>query len=1233
MILKMRPKSKLLLLHLLLLFALLAPLPASAQSVSGQEGNTKIQHYLRQLAQQEPTERVALIIQKTTSDDSVERFVQRNGGMIKRDLGLINAVAAEAPASLIPQLATLRGVRRVSIDAPMINQNSGLPGSVSAQDDFAAVAYNGSDGTFAWQSNWEEIGEADGADQGDVGVTAFWGGALQGLRLQGAAKGILRRIDLSQATATQLQMTYRRKDFTEADYVALEVTTDQVSWIEVARWNGPMTDGELLSATVDLTSYQTAQTAIRFVTSANLTTGARFYLDSVRVDFIPTWQTSSFTNQLYLPLAANSDGTPVQREGEAATFDKAAALAQLNDGRSNQCWNCINLGVLQNNYVKAINADDLWNVAPYVRGWGVTVAVVDSGISNHPDFNDYWGKSRIVQRVSFVPGAPSPDDFYGHGTHIAGAIAGLGVASAGRYLGVAPEAKLIDVKVMDDWGYGNTADVIAGLQWVFDNRALYNIKVVNLSLNSRVAESYHESALNAALEVLWFNQITVVVSVGNGGKQRLYPPANDPFVITVGAADDKGTVDIGDDTLSPFSAYGLTGDNFLKPDLVAPGANIIAPLSGDDNNLVWAHPANKLPAPDTQYYRMSGTSMAAAVVAGAVAVLLEDEPTLSPDQVKHRLMATARPFSSGESCATGAGYLDLQAAVNGTTTQNANTGRQASQMLWTGNEPVTWGSVSWNSVSWNSVSWNSVSWNSVSWNSVSWNSVSWNSGNWGNNSSNGSCTAAIKKLMLVNADTDQDIQQIYDGAIINIDAIGTRNLSVRAETVGNVKGVRFDLNNGVHSEFQNAEPYTLAGDLGSDYYAYQFANGTYKLKATTYPDLLGLGAAGAIEEMEFVIAGSNRCELEGTARSIASDVPMRFTVQNKTSIPLEIFWLNTSGQRQSYGVVAAGNSWSITSYLTHPWIIAREADNSCIKLIPDPGLEATVTIKPEQLTTSLVTDSGFETGSNANWGRWGSATVVNQNVRTGNYAMRVSGLDSGIWQIISGLQPNTMYRLRGFVKAGSFGNRGYFYAQEYGGSAIDTSNQASVVNSNGYTEMTLTFVTGANNTSAKIGFKRWWNGFGDVFVDDLHMARLTFGDLATLTAVHSKKCLGLSNLGPIEGLNAWQWACNGRATQKWRIQPVETGGYQLVSLGSNKCLTVSGSSTLNGAMVIQTSCNSANNQRWRIEPTDNNAFRLVALHSNKCLDVTLASGLDGALLQQSSCSGVNNQKWWIMSTN
>lgn len=151
----MRPKSKLLLLHLLLLFALLAPLPATAQSVSEQEGSTKIQHYLRHLAQTEPTERVALIVQKQTTDDQVEQFVERNGGTITRSLALINAFAAEVPASLLPSLAQLRGVRQVSINAPVVNQNSTLPGSVSAQDDFTAVAYNGSDGTFAWQSDWE----------------------------------------------------------------------------------------------------------------------------------------------------------------------------------------------------------------------------------------------------------------------------------------------------------------------------------------------------------------------------------------------------------------------------------------------------------------------------------------------------------------------------------------------------------------------------------------------------------------------------------------------------------------------------------------------------------------------------------------------------------------------------------------------------------------------------------------------------------------------------------------------------------------------------------------------------------------------------------------------------------------------------------------------------------------------------------------------------------------------
>jgi serine protease AprX len=225
------------------------------------------------------------------------------------------------------------------------------------------------------------------------------------------------------------------------------------------------------------------------------------------------------------------------------------------------------------------------------------------------------------------------------------------------------------------------------------------------------------------VEILWFNGIVVVVSAGNRGTGAIYPPANDPFVITVGATDDKGTSSISDDGVASFSAYGTTSDGVKKPDVVAPGTNIIARIVNSNMGLAAAHPSNKV---GNQYFRMSGTSMAAPIVSGAVALLLQDEPNLTPDQVKYRLTATANKAWSGYDAAkAGAGYLDADAAVSGTTTQSSNTGLTASQLLWSGSQPVTWGSVNWNSVNWNSVNWNSVNWNSVNWNSVNWNSDYW----------------------------------------------------------------------------------------------------------------------------------------------------------------------------------------------------------------------------------------------------------------------------------------------------------------------------------------------------------------------------------------------------------------------------------------------------------------------------------------------------------------------------
>jgi len=414
--------------------------------------------------------------------------------------------------------------------------------------------------------------------------------------------------------------------------------------------------------------YKAANTQIRFATSSSLGSSDILYVDDVQIEYV--------------------------------TFSKFAA---------------------------AVRADQVWSS---LKGQGVTVAVVDSGISSHADLQTN-GISRIVAATNQT-GEADASDGYGHGTHVAGIVGGNGGLSGGVYSGVAPGVNLMNVKVSNFLGLATTSDLIDGLQWILDNKAAYNIRVVNISLNSTVAESYHASPLDAAVEILWFNGIVVVVAAGNNGTGSgpvtLYPPANDPFVITVGAAEDKGTPTLSDDMMASFSAYGTTEDGFAKPDLVAPGRHVIGALAGTNAYAYVIHPAHRV---DDNYFRMSGTSMSAPVVSGAVALLLQDEPGLTPDQVKYRLKATANTaWLAYDAAKAGAGYLDIYAAVYGTTTESANSGLAVSNMLTTGSDAVD-STVNWNSVNWNSVNWNSVNWNSVNWNSVNWNSVNWNSDYWG----------------------------------------------------------------------------------------------------------------------------------------------------------------------------------------------------------------------------------------------------------------------------------------------------------------------------------------------------------------------------------------------------------------------------------------------------------------------------------------------------------------------
>ena len=302
---------------------------------------------------------------------------------------------------------------------------------------------------------------------------------------------------------------------------------------------------------------------------------------------------------------------------------------------------------------------------------------------------------------------------------MAGIAAGSGYRSDGAYAGVAPKANLISLRVSDDAGMSYESDVVSALQWVYDNKSGYNIRVVNLSLNSTAPVSYHQSPLDAAVEILWFNGVVVVASAGNystgPGNPILSAPANDPFIITVGAMDEKGTSNRRDDVWANFSAIGKTQDGFSKPEIHAPGKDIVSVYNGAGQ---WASLYPDRVVMNNDYFRLSGTSMSAPMVAGVVALLLQDEPNLTPDQVKYRIINSS-PWQGSVR------YLDAYAVIKGTSTNSSNTGIAASQLLWTGSNPITWNSVGWNSVGWNSVGWNSVGWNSVGWNSVGWNSTFW----------------------------------------------------------------------------------------------------------------------------------------------------------------------------------------------------------------------------------------------------------------------------------------------------------------------------------------------------------------------------------------------------------------------------------------------------------------------------------------------------------------------------
>jgi serine protease AprX len=403
------------------------------------------------------------------------------------------------------------------------------------------------------------------------------------------------------------------------------------------------------------------------------------------------------------------------------------------------------------------------NVVQSTRYWkdgytgaGIGVAIIDSGVA---PVDGLTAPGKVVNGADLSFDSQFENlrylDLYGHGTHLAGIIAGRDDAAPTipkirdlrtNFVGVAPGALILNVKVADGNGAADVSQVIAAIDWVVQHRndRGMNIRVLNLAFGTDGIQDYLLDPLAYAVEVAWRRGIVVVVAAGNDGDRgRLRNPAYDPFVIAVGADDAQGTYDPEDDVIPTSSSCGSAD----RPvDLVAPGQSVISlrvPGAYSDVNYPGA-------AVGDRFFRGTGTSQAAAVVSGAVALVLEQRPDLTPDQVKALLKSTARPIPGASEACQGAGVIDLKAAFKAPTPEAVQTWEPSTGLgsleaargsyhveqdgvALVGEQDIfggTWDGASWSGASWSGTSWSGGEWNGASWSGASWSGASWSGASW-----------------------------------------------------------------------------------------------------------------------------------------------------------------------------------------------------------------------------------------------------------------------------------------------------------------------------------------------------------------------------------------------------------------------------------------------------------------------------------------------------------------------
>jgi Subtilase family len=435
-----------------------------------------------------------------------------------------------------------------------------------------------------------------------------------------------------------------------------------------------------------------------------------------------------------------------------------------------------NMGSLYNT-AKAIGATQLWNQG--ITGEGIDVAVIDTGVTPSSEFS---GRLLNGPDLSFDSQRSSTRyiDGYGHGTHMASIIAardarlpsGASFNNDDYFVGMAPEARIINMKVGASNGVTDVSQVIAAVDWVVQHRNKdgLNIRVLNLSFGTDGKQDYTLDPLTYAVERAWFAGIVVVASAGNEGygTEKLDNPAYDPFVIAVGADDLRGTITASDDEVPDFSNRGTSS---RRPDLVAPGKSVIG-LRVAGSYLDGKYPEGRV---GDSYFKGTGTSQSTAVVAGAAALLLSSKPWLNNDQVKRLLMSSASPMPSADPEGRGSGRVNVAAAnqasipyfgaqkfvkslglgsiaksrgsavikdsdgvlllgdvdIFGEPYNVALSGNSWSGGTWNGN---SWSGNSWSGNSWSATTWLGNSWSGNSWSTLAWLGNSWSGNSWSGNS-------------------------------------------------------------------------------------------------------------------------------------------------------------------------------------------------------------------------------------------------------------------------------------------------------------------------------------------------------------------------------------------------------------------------------------------------------------------------------------------------------------------